>query len=802
MIAPAAIERLSTEADIDSIKAQLAINNTQMMAIAKVLEDDSIAEDFEVLAGKGISRDMSPHELLDALKYEDENDDVKSIRDFAEQSIQLQSLQAETVEFDAKLVQSRNNLKQQARDLAIQYRDLSEEISDFYRDAYRSAEDVAHTIASQDFQNATQEISNSIQRELIGLEESFVSGIGDTFTGLIESLRQPLLDELDAINERNGIQREFEDSMRAARDMQRQADEFDFDSGFGPDPNAALPEAMSLGQSIDENFIRGEDGKLWPKVIDLTAEQAFGGGSFLGESSYENTPIDFSPVQSVADTNGAIASSITTNLRNDDIAAAADLASRSRDEQLAAIDRNLATQADTASLEVDRAINDIARQLEEGRDTIAEQSDSFARSLRDGFMDIGEATPLQELERSLLGVSDQFQDTTKDLEDFKDGLHDTIAETTAVRDELLAGVAAGTIGEEALSILPELDQTIAESQSALITADAQIEQSRDLLEAQRAQIIEDFEEAERDRRKAAQRRIIEGRGAIETARIDNLNISPFRVDRQRMQERLSIFNQAEQDSVNIAFEFDAELSELGKMLETGELTKLEYGELKDNLIGLNEIKLDSIRNQFESLLPTVDSIVSALSSARGEFNEESFTQIQDNLRLAVQSGALSGEQAQEARRGLSRARNIAQTKGDSEAIRALINEDNAFTSQFLSQIGRGDLVGIAELGIQNREAERVQRGLRDIETDPQALANEIARPELAQPNIDAGKAFLQSSDRMVAAMEKLTNAIAQSGEGRGSGVTIGQQTVVVSRDEEQMERAVAKKFNQLLDQDI
>lgn len=797
------LSRSQAQIDTLSIDRQKAVNRFKQESIVNALDTPFVQNSFDALAGEGISKDMGFHKMIAALdETKLDNDNVDALRTFAEKSIELEGLKAEAVKLDSSLFDVQADLRKQARELSIQYRDLSREISRFYDEAYRNAEQVANTIASQDFQNATQEISNEIQRELIGLEKSFVSGISDTFTGLIESLRQPLLDELNAINERNGIEQEFRDAMRSAEDLQRQADEFDFDAGFGPDPTANLPQTQSLGAS-SEDFIIGANGKRWPKVIDLTAEQAFGGGSFMGEPSYENTSLNLTPSHPATNTNGAIAGTFDIPIRNDDIAAANDLAQRSRDEQLAAIDRNLATQADTASLEVDRAIHDIARQLEEGRKTISEQSSAFARSLRDGLMEVGTATPMRELEKSLIAVSDQFNDTNKDLEAFKDGLKDTITETSTVRAELLAGVAAGTVGQEALAILPDLDRTIAESQAALATADSQIEESRNLLESQRAQIIKDFEDAERDRRKAAQRRIVEGRGALETARIENFRPSPFRIDRQRLQEQMQLLNGAEQESVSIALEFDAGVTELDDLLKAGELTKLEYGELKENLIGLNEIKLDGLRNQFESLLPTVDSIVSALNSARGEFDEDSYKQIEDNLKLASASGALTEEQASEARSGLRRARDIAQTKGDNLAVQSLMGEDNAFTGQFLSQLGRGDLVDIANLGIQNQQAESARRGLRSIGTDPEALANELTRPELAQPNMDASRAFMEGSDRMVAAMEKLTMAIAGSGDNKGSsGVNIGQQVIQVTRSEEEMERAVAKKFNKLMDQNI
>lgn len=762
-VGDSAFEQLSGEAEIAAIQREIELNATRMQGIKDALDKTSIQNAFDALEGEGISRGLNPNELLDALaKTGLETTQVQELTRFAEESINLKGLEAGAIELDAQLVNTQADLRQQARDLSIQYRDLSQEIADFYQEAYRSAEDVVNTIMSQDLQNATQEISNNIQRELLGLEDSFVSGIGDTFTGLIESLRQPLLDELEAINQRNGVQREFTDQLRAARDMQRQVDEFNFDAGLGADPAANLPQARSLNNMENGN-----------RVIEINP---LGGGIF---------------------SDGPAAMPMGQNA---DIAAARDLTTRSRDEQLASIDRNLATQAGTASLQADQAIANIARQLEEGRRTIGEQSEGFTRSLRDIGQGIGDTNPLRELESSLLAVSDQFTDTNRDLEQFKDGLRDTIAETSTVRQQLLEQVAAGTIGQEALAILPDLDQTIAESQAALTTADRQVSQNRELLEAQREQIIEDFQKAEDDRRKEARRRIIEGRGAIATAQIDNARVSPFRLDAQRRQERDRIINQARQESISIGFEFDADLSELDELVKTGEITAMEYETLRDNLESLNGIRLDGLRGQFEELLPTVDSIASALGAANGELDRGAFDQIEDNLRLARQSGALSSDQSAAAQAGLREAERLSR-RSDASAIRGLIGTDNAFTSQFLSQAGRGDLVGIADLGIQNREARRVQRGLADLPTDPNALANELTRPEFAQPNMDAATAFVEGSDRMVAALDRLTQALSESNSGSG-GVQIGQQVIQVSRDEEQMQRAVTKKFNALLDQPL
>lgn len=784
----AQMERSQTE--IERMVQQIATNRDEIAKTIEKLNDADIADAFEKV--ENVDRSLGANEILQRLEAAEQTDEVNILRNFAERSIQLSQLEAETINLDAELVTAQDDLRKQARDLAIQYRDLSEQISDFYRDALRSAEDVATQIVSQDFQNATQEISNRIRRELLGLEDSFVSGIGDTFTGLIESLRQPLLDELEAIGQRNDATRQLEDSLRAARDLQRQADELDFQSGLGPDPAAGLATPQSLGQSIDDNFITTDDGRRFPKVINLTAEQAFGGGSFLGEASAENKPISFGPIQNAPQ-------QAISGIRNDDIAAANELAQRSRDEQLSAIDRNLAAQADTAATEAQTAIASIARQLEEGRRTIDEQSRGFSRTLRGIGEGIGRSNPLRELELGLLAASDQFQDTNREIETFKRGLRDTITETSTVRQQLLEGVASGDVGQEALSILPELDATIADSQAALSRADAQIAENRDLLEQQRAQLARDFREQERTRRRDAQRRIIEGRSAIASAQIESRTASSFSVSSQQRLERDRLIGQAEQESISIALEFDANLTELDELAKTGQLTKLEYGELKDNLMSLNEIRLDGLRNQFESLRPTVESITSALGSATGEFDENAFDQIRDNLRLAERSGALTGGQAEQAEEGLLEARRLARGS-DRQAIESLLTEDNAFTSQFLSQIGRGDLVSIADLGIQNREANRARNGLSDLPTNPQAFANELTRPEFAQPNVDPMGAFSESSDRLVGALDKLTETInaGQQGQQR-QGVTIQQQNITVSRDEERIAREVDKRFNQILD---
>ncbi|MEM9214052.1 MAG: tape measure protein [Cyanobacteria bacterium P01_F01_bin.150] len=773
-------QQLQSEAEISDIEAQLRINKMQMEQVVKVLNDERINNAFQLV--EAVDASQGANEILTRLEQAKETDEVLITQQFAEESAQLKELSAQTIELDAQLVQARTDLNDQARDLALQYRDLSEQISDFYRDALRSAEDVAGEIISQDFQNATQEISNDIRRELLGLEDSFVSGIGDTFTGLIESLRQPLLDELEAINQRNGIERQLEDSLRGARDLQRQADEFSFNAGLGPDPATGLPTPQSLNQ------------QPVTRVIELTPEQAFGGGSFLGEPSRENTSPDFSNLQVAAPQFGQLDG---TAFQNDDIIAANDLAQRSRDEQLAAIDRNLATQADNASLEVDTAIASIARQLEEGQRTVAEQSDGFARQLRDIGQSIGDSNPLRELESGLLSISDQFQDTNRDLEQFKRGLEDTVAETRAVRQQLLQGVASGLIGEEALAILPDLNQRISQFESALDRADDQIGQNAELFEAQRLRLIQEFQDAERDRRIAAQRRIGEGDAAINVERASQQS-SQFNLGLQRAQGRARLLAQAEQESTSIAFEFSAELDEIEGLLETGELTKLEFSALKDNLVEINELRLDGIRSQFEELLPTVDAIASALGSATGEVNDEAFEQIRSNIRTARQAGILSDRQAEEARSGLSEAERFSR-RSDAGTIRGLLDTDNAFTSQFLSQAGRGDLVGLADLGIQNREAERARRALsQNINTDPEALANELTRPELAQPSLNFD-GFMQSSDRLIGALDKLTAAI-QDGSSGGPTLNIERQEVNIEPDREQIAKTTTDLVNNMLSQ--
>lgn len=775
-------QRLQSNSEISDIETQIRINREEMRQIVTLLDDDRISESFDVVEFADPSQ--GANEILARLEEAKATNETEIIQAFAEETLQLKSLSAQTIDFEAQLVQARTDLNDQARDLAIQYRDLSQQISDFYRDALRSAEDVATQIVSQDFQNATQEISNDIRRELLGLEDSFVSGIGETFTGLIESLRSPLLDELNAINERNGIQRQFEDSLKGARDLQRQSDEFDFNAGFGPDPAAGLATPQSLSNPITT------------RVIELTAEQAFGGGSFLGEPSFENIEPAFS--QSL-ETLPDLISSSATNIRNNDILNANDLAQRSRDEQLSAIDRNLATQASTASVEAQQAIASIARQLEEGRRTIDEQSIGFSRTLRGIGEGIGRSNPMRELESGLLAASDQFQDTNRDLERFKRGLQDTIEETSVVRRQLLDGVASGTVSNEALALLPQLDETINQSQAALAGADQQIARNRDLLNSQRSQLIQDFKEEDRRRRKDGQRRIVESQSDIDVAKIENARQSPFSLSEQRKQARNALVGQTQQESINIALDFDAQVSELQGLARTGELTKLEFAELKQNLIEVNEIRLDGLKRQFEELLPTVDAIASALGST-GQVNRDSFTQIQQNLRTSRSAGILSEEQFEEAQIGLFEARRLS-SRSDAGAVRGLLETNNAFTSQFLAQAGRGDLTSLADIGIQNQQANEARRSLSSLNTSPEALANELTRPQLAQPNLSFNN-FMQSSDRLVSSLDKLTTVIKDNGSSQNGRVTVQQQNVTVSRDEEEIARRSVEALNKFMSQRI
>ena len=785
-----AMAQLQTEADISSISEQIRINRQEMMQLGNLLEDESVANAFEKIK---IDPSIGASDLLQELDSgaRKQSDETDILRDFAENTIRMKQLEAETINFDADLADARTDLQDQARQLAVSFRDMQEQISDFYRDAMRGAEDLANQIATQDIQNETQNIATEIRRELLGLEDSFVSGLGDTFTGLIESLRQPLLNELEAMQQRNDIERTFQDQMRSARDLQRQAEELDFDAGLGPDPRAGLPMPQMLSQTV-----MGADGQTAPRVITLSPQQAFTGG-FLGEPALNPENLNPMPLMSIPE-----GQATGDGFGNAQIMAASELAARTAAEQLAGIDRNLATQTNTAAVEAESAIAAITRQLEEGRRSIAEQSDNFGRSLRDIGQEIGNQNPLRELESSLLSVNDQFTDTNRELQDFQQGLLDTIAETQTVRSQLIANVQAGTISEDALAILPDLDRTIAESQAALTRADGQIEENRELLEAQRAEIIKDFQDAEEERRRAAQERIITGRDEL-LSLSTGFDTSPFDLQRQRAEEIKKLLADARGEANQIAFGFDRELRELQDLVEVGELTKLEFSELEQNLIDLSNVKLDGLKQQFDSLTPTVTDLGSALGQTKGAIDSGAFTRIQENITTSISSEAFTQEQGEEAQEGLREARRISGFS-DEAIIRELISTDNAFTSQFIQQAGRGDLVNLAEIGIQNRQAAEAERQLANIETNPEALAANLARPELAQPNIDLGglgEQFAQGSDRLVKALDRLSEAVESGGERRG-GVVIQQQNVSVPRDEEGQVAAATKVFNQFLDEPI
>ena len=804
-----AIAQAEGQLTINTLERQLAISRQSIENLSETINTDLVQDAFQKLE---IDPNIAPEQLLEDLAQQSEGRnnipiEIERLTEFAQRSSELKQLEIESLTFESDLATARTDLQQQARDLSLGYRDLSETISGFYRANFEGAEDVANQIASQDLQNATQDIATEIRKELIGLEDSFVAGLGDSFTSLVESLREPLLNELGAIQQRNDITRTLQDQLRGARDLQRQASEFDFNAGLGPDPRAGLPTPQMLS-----NTVMDESGRVAPRVINLTPEQSFMGG-FLGEAPLNRDPANLNPTPFLTSPEilvpkGDIAPSTTLpiladgmadgSFGNAQIAAASDLARRAADEQLASIDRNLATQANTASVEAESAIAAITRQLEEGRRSIAEQSDNFGRTLRDIGQEIGNANPLRELESSLLGVSDRFTDTNQELEDFQTSLLDTIQETQTVRSQLLANIEAGTIGKEALQILPDLDRTIADSQTALARADSQIQQNRELLEAQRAEIIRDFQDAEEERRRAAQERIVTGRDELRVLQFESSD-DPFDLQRQRAEEINKLIAEADSRANQIGFSFAREIDELQDLVQAGELTKLEFSALQDNLIDLSEVELTNLTQQFDQLVPTVDDLATALGQVKGELDSGAFDRISENISTSIQSGAFTGEQAREAREGLSQARRISGFS-DEGIIRELINTDNTFTSDFLEQAGRGDLVALADIGIQNRQAAEAERQLANITTDPEALASRLTEPELARPNVnfsDFGERFSQDTGQLVTALKDLNETIKASGTG-SNGVVIQQQNVSVPRNEEDAVAAAAKAFNEWL----
>ncbi|MBD3882181.1 tape measure protein [Phormidium tenue FACHB-886] len=516
--------------------------------------------------------DMPIAQLRERIGQMDEKgEDTRALSQGLEQFQKRQDLDLENSGLETSIEESKAQLVQRLRDLATQ-------INDFYRGIAQQAQETQLQAQQTALQANTAQGQAKLKNAMVGFQESFINDYVESLISLIDILNKPKNDFLQAQQQLLGAQNQYMQQIQQAYQMGQQLPTAEQVAGMPAGGGAAQMPMLTAAQPAGttapiaaQSVMPAQSAAGAAQIPSMTPQQFLAGLQGLSQASGQ---------QSVAFGQQGLESAMT-------------LAGQTYATQQQSIATQLQAQYQQAQAEARMQGSNLDYQAFQAGRRMEDQGRTFSRSAEDLQARSLTETPEVQQQSTLRGMSREFEDSMRSMQDFQRGLQATQDQASATIGAIRDGVSQGLYPESMLQRIPQLQQMAESARSQMNQLQGTMAEYEQAYADAIAKQQEEFAYQEQRRRQQAQSRL-EGM---------NSSVLSERANAARLAGQGNVANDLEyRNKVNAAgSEFRNTIAELEEMKRRGEINTNEFKQMKAAAEDLNNLKLDNAAAELDKL---------------------------------------------------------------------------------------------------------------------------------------------------------------------------------------------------------
>nr|WP_277881839.1 tape measure protein [Leptolyngbya sp. FACHB-541] len=718
---PGELEFARSLADQTNMRGRIGANQSAIDRIRSTVTGSQ--ETMDALSSVGINSidQINPADLTGRIQNMEDSTQKSLIEQAIAQKQQIDSLTTQNFDLDAQVQESQAAAVEKLRSLANQ-------VFDFFRGIEQAARDTQLQAQQTALQIQTEAAQSRLKGALIGFQDSFLNDFVNSLVGMIEALNKPLNDAIAAQQQILSAQNQYFQQIQQSFQLGQQ-----------------LPSNQQVAAMAGEQTAPSDPFTPLPAGLPIapTSGQGQGRGVIAPGSRQLAAAVPAIPVGSTQMTAPQIQGQLGALAQLDPVSAqafsqqgldaAAAQAAQNYQAQVDMINQQLAASQQFAQLEATMQADSANRSLWEATRRIDDTSRGYTRSLQDLFARGEVETPLTQIQGTFRGMTREFEDSMRGMEDFRRGLQQTVDQAEMLQQVIRDGVAQGIMPREMLQMLPQLQQMSDAARDDLNELAGTMTDYEQAFEQAVRRQQDEFKRQEGERRFQARQRLggydvqMYGERAQQARLGGNEGVARSLEYRARYLETQN--------------QYEGQFRELQELQRTGQITANEFERMAGALQGLNQISLRNLRTEVEKTNNEIAA--SALFGGQGQdMNRGDRRRVlrdaQEDFRLAASTGELNQSQQREFREAFS-AVNSSGNASDQQLVR-LSNrfQDNAFFNELMQMTGRGDITaiaGISEQTASTRMTETADQGSSMIEAYRAANSGVEQRLDTLNTNI-------------------------------------------------------------------
>lgn len=818
-VTPGQAQFASTQADIAGLSAKASNNNQSVSERLARIESDSYLQELlkpiQDRYGVASFEELSPSQItsqIESMTGEGQQNDKAMLERFVNEFDKITQLRQESDQLITQVAEMRAQAVEQMRGVATSVYEMYRGLSIQGEEFALQSQQIQQQAEAARIQLDTQSQQNKLRSSLTGFADSFLNDFVDNLISMVDQLRKPL--EVD--NQIEQAMTQAQQQMLQARqqygDQIRQIynlnDQLPDRSQLAGLPSSSTPDGSGNIPVITQAPQGGNIGQN-NNVTEYAGIQVNNPNPVTQYGTVENQTMGYSPLALVdlADierqvqeqlkaqgvdvgianaTSSVISQGLTEQLPElaaqlpqldipldnpqairqqmedlrglspmDAMNAAENGLSESAQQAYQNYTQNLENiqaqyeiaaeqaqaQIEASSVEIERLIRNMGWGLRNTIRQIQDASRGFSRGIEDLQNEGMSQTAFGQLGGQLRGYDRGAEDQIIQLQRFREQLTATIDQAGASYDEITGMMASGLMPqEEGVQLLSGLTRASGQAQRSLEATTLQMKElSKATAEAsQRA--IDLF---------SRQQNIERANARIESMRLQG-------VTGERNARAMEFGVRAEE----LGYNTEQSRNELQAMFEQGLIDVEQFENLRENLEGIADLKLDNLRREFESI--SDNEAFKALFNPPDD-QEQQMQQLErfrENLRLANQTGNISDREYRQGMEQYYEGRTFANRDAAGQVRFIDENMGNSEMMRFLQNLGIDNAMGIAMMdeGMSGQGA--ITEGYRQgIDTSQALLSEAVNSNPVSYTVSEVGSQIGQKIDLVVSRLIDIHSAL-------------------------------------------